>query len=108
MNRNDMKEMCSAAMLREEDDVLESLSVMSKMMEEVVGSELCEVDSLDESSKVEAAYPHGEAHYIDFFCSDCCGGLRSDEVKSDFSREEMLSGVGCRKGDFALVPAVIK
>ncbi len=92
MNRDEVKEICAAAMLRYDEDVLDSLSVIGDMMEEVVHSALCEETGDQVTRKDDGS-----------FCV-----LRKDEVKAEFSREEMLGGVKCRKGDFALVPAVIK
>ncbi len=88
MNQNEVKEICGAAMLRFDSDVLDSLAIIGEMMEEVVGSELC-------VSRGETV-PEGESV------------LRADEVKQEFSREEMLNGAKCRKGEFVVVPAVIK
>ena len=88
MKQEEVKKLCTASMLRYDPAVLESLAVIESMMEEVVHSELC---------------VSGNRSVI-------CGesSLRSDEVKCDFTREEMLSGVEHRKSDFAVVPAVIK
>ncbi len=88
MNRDEIKGICDAAMLRFDSAVLESLDVIGKMMEEVVNSNLC--------VPREGRVPEGE----------CV--LRSDEVKQEYGRDEMLCGAVRRKGQFVVVPAVIK
>lgn len=88
MNRYDVKTICDASMLDYDEAALESLSVIGKMMEEVVQSELCVGG--------EQFFPCGEAL------------LRSDEVKCEYTRDEMLGGVGQRNGAFAVVPRVIR
>lgn len=88
MNQKEMKEICAATMLRHDAEVLSSLAVIGDMMDEVVKSDLCILS--------EAPVPAGESV------------LRADEVVSSFTREEMLRGVKMRKGEYVVVPTVIK
>ena len=88
MNREDVRLICDATLLPHDEAAFESLSAIGDMMDEVVRSELCEKNGREIS--------RGEAR------------LRSDEVRCDFSREEMLAGVQKRSGDFAVVPRVIR
>ena len=92
MKREEVQKLCAAAMLRYDPAVLDSLAVIGDMMENVVRSELCVFDERRVTG-------------ID-------GAFRPDEVKAEFTREEMLSGVKHRSGDcageYAIVPTVIK
>lgn len=92
MDKQDVKEICSAVMLSEELAVLGGLAVMGEMMEAVVSSELCS----ELCGAEERCISEGKAV------------LRPDEVKAEFSREELLCGAGHRKGDFVVVPRVIE
>jgi len=88
MDEREVKELCEAAMLEFDGPAFESLVLMSQRMEAVVNSPLCVKGKRDEM--------RGEAV------------LRADEVRCEYSREEMLKGAGCRKGNFAVVPQLIK
>ena len=88
MKEKDVLEICSAVMMQGDDAVFRGLAVMGEMMDAVVNSDLC--------GKAGARFPLGEAI------------LRTDEVKAEFSRDEMLAGTSKRSGDFAVVPKVIE
>ncbi len=88
MKQEEVQKLCAAAMLRYDPAVLDSLAVIGNMMEEVVRSELCVFD--------ERCVSFGD------------GVLRPDEVKVEFTREEMLSGVKHQNGEYAVVPTIIK
>jgi Asp-tRNA(Asn)/Glu-tRNA(Gln) amidotransferase C subunit len=88
MKEKDVLEICSAVMIQGDDAVFRGLAVMGEMMDAVVNSDLCE--------KAGARLPLGKAI------------LRTDEVKAEFSRDDMLAGAIKRSGDFAVVPKVIE
>ena len=87
MDENEVKNVCAAAMLDYETALPGSLTVMEEMMEAVVQSGLC----------------------IGTAPVPCSGRpLREDRAETRFTREEMLAGTPCRRGDFAVVPQIIK
>jgi len=88
MDEKDIRAMCNAAMLEYDEAVKESLGILGSMMEEVVSSDLCAQSEFSAFGGAGAL-------------------LRPDRAESAFTRDEMLSGVRERRGDFAVVPRII-
>ena len=93
MDENEVKNVCGAAMLDYDGNVLDSLKIIEGMMEAVVNSDLC----AEEGQRAQS-----------FHFRTAEGELREDTPHSSFTRDEMLSNSSCRKGEYTAVPQVIK